>query len=308
MIVNNLTNVPSSKVAHELGTARDVKPNDHWLHRDRRTSIRRPLTISCSTLCRNSRAFRPSPGWVRRVRRAPSWLGRAIHAYDVGNRPFLLRCMTEIWNSYERYTMLSTTARRTRNMDIIQESFIVHIQSRCLFIPHFMSHTFSSPFRPSQTFSLSLPLSLPLIMHAFIFSYSGSSSTPRVNYPFPKEFQTTSSLSHTQCSIATHLNLLAFTEVVNVDVWVLWRCTACILRVAQATVTMNLAVAVPCLISVGADLTARIWLFRTLGNANTFGCVAVDVADTTSAAVNVGAGIVWRRRIVQLRTMTGEIL
>lgn len=197
--------------------------------------------------------------------------------------------------------MLSTTARRTRNMDIIQESFIVHIQSRCLFIPRFMSHTFSSPFRPSQSFSL------PLIMHAFIFSYSGSSSTPRVNYPFPKEFQTTSSLSHTQCSIATHLNLLAFTEVVNVDVWVLWRCTACILRVAQAAMTMNLAVAVPCLISVGADLTARIWLFGALGNANTFGCVAVNVADTTSAAVNVGAGIVWRRRIVQLRTMTGEI-
>lgn len=91
---NFLTNVPSSRVEHESGTTRDETPSDRWWHPSRRTSRQQPLTISCSIQFQHVTISRRAPDSIRHVRQAPSWLGRAIHAYDVGNQPFLLRCMT----------------------------------------------------------------------------------------------------------------------------------------------------------------------------------------------------------------------
>lgn len=65
-----------------------------------------------------------------------------------------------------------------------------------------------------------------------------------------------------------YLRFLALSVVVDVDVRVLGAAATFVLSVAKAALTMNLAVASPRLVAVGANLTARIVLFGALGNAN----------------------------------------
>lgn len=83
----------------------------------------------------------------------------------------------------------------------------------------------------------------------------------------------------------------ALSVVIDLDVVVLLVLARGRLGIAQATLTVDLAIRVPGLIAVGAHATTQILLLGALRDADALGLSALGLADLASAATDLGAGV-----------------
>lgn len=90
----------------------------------------------------------------------------------------------------------------------------------------------------------------------------------------------------------TYWNFLALSIIVDVDMRIFWISTAWILRIAKATLLMNLTVTCPCFITICANFTTWIIFFWAFRYTDTFSWIIIHLTNTTSLTVDLCTWIV----------------